>query len=56
MITDYLKYNNDGVLMTDAYFCTRLGEVRGVLLFYPKYLEFNAIPCPENEFLVDLFL
>ena len=38
IMSDYLKYGNDGVFRTDAYFCTRMGEVRGVLSFYKKFI------------------
>ena len=38
IMSDYLKYGNDGLLRCDAFFCTRLGEVRGTITFHKKYL------------------
>ena len=54
IMSDYLKYGTDGVLRTDGYFCTRLGEVKGVISFHNKYMQFDAIPSPENEFVVPI--
>ena len=54
IMSDYLKYGTDGVLRTDGYFCTRLGEIRGVVAFHKKYMQFDAVPSPENEFVVPI--
>jgi hypothetical protein len=55
VVSDYLKTYKDGVVRTDTYYCTKMGEVRGTLAFHKNYMQYDAIPCPENEFLVTHF-
>ena len=38
ILSDYVKYGVDAILRTDAYFCTRMGEVKGYISFHQKYL------------------
>ena len=52
ILSDYVKYGVDAILRTDAYFCTRMGEVKGYISFHQKYLQFDAIECQENTFIV----
>ena len=38
VVSDFLKYDKDGVMKTDAFYCTKMGEVKGVLSFYKNYM------------------
>jgi hypothetical protein len=52
VVSDYITYNKDQVLTSDAFYCTRFGQVRGTLSLMDKYLQFDPIECPDNESLV----
>jgi hypothetical protein len=39
-------------MKTDAFYCTRLGEVKGVLTLRDKYMQFDPVQCSENDFIV----
>lgn len=43
VVSDYLKYDKDGVIKTDAYYCTKMGEVKGVLSFHKDYMQYDAV-------------
>lgn len=45
VVSDYLRYDKDGIMRTDTYYCTKMGEVRGVLAFHKNYMQYDAIPC-----------
>ena len=52
VVSDYLKYDKDGVMKTDAYYCTKMGEVKGILSFHKNYMQYDAVSSPENDFVV----
>lgn len=53
-VTDYLKFERGGnIVKTDAFYCTKMGQVKGVLTLTEHYMQFDPTEsCPENELLV----
>lgn len=53
VVTDYLQHSmKNNAYKTDAYYCTKLGQVKGMLLILDDVMLFEAVQCQENEYLV----
>lgn len=53
IVSDYIKVDKNEVIKTEAYYCTKLGQVKGVLTMLASYMQFDPVQCQENEYLED---
>ena len=42
----------EDAMKTDAFYCTKLGQIKGVLYLKAGILQFDPLVCEENEYLV----
>ena len=54
IVQDFFQCDKDGVFRTESYYCTKIGQVKGILALHEHYMKFLPIECPENEYLVSL--
>lgn len=52
LVSDYIIEDEEQGILTEAYYCTKLGQVKGILLIKNDSMKFDAICCQENEYLV----
>lgn len=38
VVSDFLKYDKEGVIRSEAFYCTKMGEVKGTLAFFKNYM------------------
>jgi hypothetical protein len=56
VISDYF-INEKGIgFKTEAFYCTKISQVKGILTLSTNYMKFDPIECPENDIFVLLFI
>ena len=45
LVSDYIKIDKHQVIKTEAYYCTKLGQVKGVLTLLGDYFQFDPVVC-----------
>lgn len=43
VVTDFFAMDKDGVYRTESFYCTKVGQVRGLMTFYQTYMQFDPI-------------
>eukprot|EP00350_Pseudokeronopsis_sp_OXSARD2_P007848 CAMPEP_0170541778 /NCGR_PEP_ID=MMETSP0211-20121228/1418_1 /TAXON_ID=311385 /ORGANISM="Pseudokeronopsis sp., Strain OXSARD2" /LENGTH=146 /DNA_ID=CAMNT_0010844633 /DNA_START=509 /DNA_END=949 /DNA_ORIENTATION=- len=52
VISDYIfSIEEENTIKTDAFYCTKLGQIKGVLYLKPGLLQFDPLVCEENDYL-----
>jgi len=52
VVEDYIQHSVvEDTFRTEAYYCTKLGQVKGILLISAQTMHFDAVICQENEYL-----
>lgn len=49
VIHDFLTFEKDHVLRTEAYYVTKQSQIKGLLLIKPTILQFDPVESEENE-------
>lgn len=49
IISDYLSYDKDHHLKTEAYYVTKMAQIKGMLSMDQHAINFHPVKCAENE-------
>ena len=49
VISDYMTYDKDHHLKTEAYYVTKMAQIKGALLMDKHSINFHPVKCAENE-------
>ena len=52
VVSDYLVNDKSVGLITEAYYCTKISQVKGVLTITTTFMKFDPIECLENDIFV----
>ncbi len=54
VVGDYLIYEKDAVLKTEAFYVTKQTQIKGFIYMKASYILFEPVECEDNEIVITL--
>lgn len=52
VVSDFFTLEKGFGFKTEAFYCTKISQVKGTLLINTQYMKFEPLECPENDIFV----